>query len=72
MKPKLVKNWNTAHKWLSIRLIALAAIWETIPFEAKSVIPDPWNSWITIALIVGAGIGRLIDQGYSLDNEKTK
>lgn len=60
---KFVENWRAAPKWISMQLIALAAIWEGLPIEARAVIPMEWQSWITLALLVGAGFGRLIDQG---------
>ena len=60
---KLVPNWRAAWKWLSIQLIALAAVWESLPPEAIAAIPDPWSGRVTLALLVGAGIGRIIDQG---------
>lgn len=59
---RLVDNWNEALGWLSMRFIGLALIWEGIPLEAKAVIPEYWQGWITIALLVGAGIGRMIKQ----------
>ncbi len=60
---KLVPNARQAWKWLSMHFIALAAIWETLPPEAVAVIPDPWRGWVTLVLLVGAGLGRLVDQG---------
>ena len=60
---KLVSNWRAAPKWLSMQMIALAAIWESLPPETLAVIPDPWRGYITLGLLIGAGIGRLIDQG---------
>jgi len=60
---KLVPNWRAAWKWLSIQMIALAAVWESLPPEAIAAIPDPWGGRVTLALLVGAGIGRIIDQG---------
>jgi hypothetical protein len=60
---KLVSNWQAAPKWLSMQLIALATIWESLPADAVAVIPDPWRGYVTLALLIGAGIGRMIDQG---------
>lgn len=59
----LVKNWKSAWKWLSIQFIAIAALWETIPLEAKAVLSPDTQSWITLGLLVAAGVGRMIDQG---------
>ena len=60
---KLVPNWRKAPKWLSMQMIALATIWETLPPEAVAVIPDPWRGYVTLILLIGAGMGRMIDQG---------
>ena len=60
---KLVPNWTKAWKWMGVQFIALAAIWETIPLEAKAVLEPSTQSWITLGLLVAAGLGRMIDQG---------
>ena len=59
----LVKNWKSAWRWLSVQFIALAALWETIPLEAKAVLSADTQSWVTFGLLVAAGLGRMIDQG---------
>ena len=66
---KLVENWRSAWRWLSLQFIALAVIWEGIPLEAKAVIPVEWQGWITLTLLVGAGLGRLVDQGTAAKPE---
>lgn len=60
---KLVPNWQSAPKWFSVQAIALATLWESLPLDAKAVIPDPWGGYITLALLVAAGLGRMVDQG---------
>lgn len=60
---KLVPNASKAWRWLSMQMIALAALWETIPLEAKAVLDPSTQSWITLGLLVAAGLGRMIDQG---------
>lgn len=60
---RLVSNWKAAPKWLSVQFIGLAAIWESLPPEAVAVIPDPWRGYVTLVLLIGAGLGRMIDQG---------
>ena len=60
---KLVPNASKAWKWISVQFIAFAALWETIPLEAKAVLEPSTQSWITLGLLVGAGLGRMIDQG---------
>ena len=60
---RLVPNAGKAWKWLSMQFIAFAALWETIPLEAKAVLDPSTQSWITLGLLVGAGLGRMIAQG---------
>lgn len=60
---KLVDNWDEALGWISMRMIGLALIWESIPAEAKAVLPEAMQHWTTIVLLVGAGIGRMVKQG---------
>jgi hypothetical protein len=60
---RLVENWRAAWKWLSMQFIGLALIWESLPPDAVAVIPEPWGGWITLVLLIGAGLGRMIDQG---------
>ena len=60
---KLVSNWKSAWRWMSVQFIALAALWESIPIEAKAVLDPSTQSSITLALLVAAGLGRMIDQG---------
>jgi hypothetical protein len=60
---RLVPNWKSAWKWLSVQMIALATIWESLPPDAIAAIPDPWAGRVTLILLIGAGLGRMIDQG---------
>ncbi|HRH13446.1 MAG TPA: hypothetical protein PK225_03750 [Azonexus sp.] len=46
-----------------MQFIAFAALWESIPIEAKAVLDPSTQSWITLGLLVAAGLGRMIDQG---------
>ena len=63
---KLVDNWKDAWKWLSMRFLALAAVWETIPEEAKMAVFSPANQGkVTFALILLAALGRVKDQGVA-------
>ena len=59
----LVPNWRKAPRWISMQMIALATLWESLPPDAVAVIPDPWRGYVTLALLIGAGLGRMIDQG---------
>lgn len=60
---KLVPNASKAWRWISMQMIALAALWESIPLEAKAVLDPSTQSWITLGLLLAAGLGRMIDQG---------
>lgn len=63
---KLIPNWKDAWKFLSMRLLALAAVWETIPEEAKMAVLSPTNQGkVTFALLVLAALGRVKDQGLA-------
>jgi hypothetical protein len=59
---RLVSNWQTAWKWFSVQAIAAATLWESLPVEAKEAVPEPWRGYVTLGLLVVAGIGRMIDQ----------
>lgn len=60
---RLVSDWKSAWKWISLQMIALATLWESLPPDAIAAIPDPWAGRVTLALLIGAGIGRMVDQG---------
>ena len=60
---RLVSNWKSAWRWLSLQFIAFAALWESIPLEAKAVLDPATQSWITLGLLLAAGLGRMVDQG---------
>jgi len=64
---QLVPNVRKAWRWLSMQLLALAAIaevaWATMPPDALAVIPPDWRGYISLGLVVAAMLGRVIDQG---------
>ena len=61
---KLVPNAGKAWKWLSMQLMGLALLWESIPEEAKdAVFTDANQGRITVGIILAAAVGRMIDQG---------
>ena len=66
---KLVPNYKDAWKWWSMQLLVLngllQGIWEAMPPDALAVIPQDWRGYITIGLLVLAGVVRLIDQGLN-------
>lgn len=59
---KLVDDADKAWRWLSMRFIVLAGVWESLPYEAQAVIPDPWRGYVTLILLAGAGLGRVVKQ----------
>lgn len=63
----LVPNARKAWRWLSMQFMALAAAaevaWQTMPPDALAVIPADWRGYISLALVLAAMAGRLIDQG---------
>lgn len=63
---RLVPDWKSAWRWLSVQFMTLAAAaevaWRTLPPEALAVIPPDWQGYITLGLILAGLIGRMIDQ----------
>ena len=60
---KLVDNWNKAWTWLSMWFITGALIWEGIPEEAKdAALSESSQGRITMALLIAAGVGRMVKQ----------
>jgi hypothetical protein len=68
---KLVKGWQNFWKWHSTQAMAVAALfpilWENLPSDLKSWVPDTWMPWVVAAVLIGGLLGRLRDQG--LDND---
>lgn len=70
MKLRLVANWRAAWKWLSMQLIAAAAVWEGIPDDVKlAVVSIENHGRVTFWLLIGAAVGRVIDQGTATSQE---
>lgn len=71
---KLVPNWQRAHRFISVQLMALVAgiqgIWPNIPADLKSALPAGVVNWVSIALLVAAVAARLIDQGSVTETPK--
>ncbi len=60
---KLVDHWEKAWTWLSMQLIAVTLLWESIPEDAKdAMFSDEWQGRITFWLLMAAAIGRMIKQ----------
>lgn len=67
MKPKLVRNWRSAWKWHSTRILAAIAVlpivWMELPPEVKMLVPASWQPWIFSGIALAGIIGRIKDQG---------
>ena len=63
---KLIEEWKSAHKLLTVQLAALLAAittaWEYIP-EVKDYLDPAWVKWFAVAMIVA----RVIKQGEAKD-----
>lgn len=72
---KLIPNWQRAHRMISVQLCALAGaingIWPTIPQDLKDALPHNLVHYVSIALLVAAVAGRLIDQGSVTETKDT-
>lgn len=67
---KLVDDWNEALGWISMRIIGLTLLWESIPEEAKdAVFSDTNQGRVTFWLLVAAAVGRMIKQGHDVPQE---
>jgi hypothetical protein len=62
LRDRLVDNADEAWRWLSMRFVAVAFAWEMMPPEVTSIIPDPYNGWLTAVLLFGAALGRVYKQ----------
>ncbi len=64
---RLVDNWKRAHRMISVQLCAIAGAingaWPAIPQDLKDALPHDIVHYVSIALLVAAVAGRLIDQG---------
>ena len=62
----MVKNWQTAWRWLSVQIAALLAIlplaWSEMPEDMKAYIPAEWQPWIVSGMALAIIAGRLKDQ----------
>lgn len=63
---KLIDNWHKAHRMLSVQAMALAAAiqgaWPNIPDDLKAALPPTLVHWVSLALLVGGIVGRLVAQ----------
>lgn len=63
---KFVNNARSAWKWFSVQILALiifvTAIWDQLPPDVQSQIPEEYRGPIVSTLAVLGLIGRLIKQ----------
>lgn len=63
---KLVQDWKSAYKWLTIHLsilgIVATGMWDYIP-TLQTIIPAPLMTKITLGLFGAIMIARIIKQG---------
>jgi len=66
MKIELVEDWRRAHRWLSVRLmalgVALQSAWPLVPDDVKSHLPSWLFSSLSIGILIAAVAGRLVQQ----------
>ena len=63
---RLVQNWRSAWRWISVQSMALAAAlqlgWASLDAELRSSIPGEWVTGLTVAILVFGALGRLVQQ----------
>lgn len=62
---KLVENWKSAWKWISIQIAALAAAIQAAILAFPSVkdyLSDTITHWVGLVLLLSLIVGRMIDQ----------
>ena len=63
---KLIDNWKSAHRMLSVQAMALTAAilgaWPMIPEDLKAALPPHLVHWVSITLLVFGIAGRLVSQ----------
>lgn len=65
-KLKLVEDWRSARKWLSVKCMALAgalqSTWLFIPDDMKTSVPPGLVGKVTLGLLILGLLGRLFQQ----------
>lgn len=66
MKPKLVADWRSAWKWLSVQAMSVTAtflvVWALLPEKMQDAFSPTELKLMAAALLVAGVAGRLIDQ----------
>lgn len=66
-RPRLVNDWHRCWRWFSMQLMASAAAIQvtvlSLPKEWQDkYVPESVMHGLVLALIAGAGLGRVVDQ----------
>lgn len=68
---KLIPDWKNAYKYFSTQAMALTlavqTTWASLPDEFKSKLPEGTAYWLSLVLLVGGIVGRLVSQGAKND-----
>jgi hypothetical protein len=63
---KLVDNWKSAWRWLSVQAMTISAIvpaaWLSVPEDMRAAVPADWLAYAAITLAGLGIIGRLVKQ----------
>ena len=63
---KLVPNWKSAWKWLSVQFVAAAGAVQlsvlAFPDSMRGWLPDWLTHLLAVGLLLAAVLGRLVDQ----------
>lgn len=63
---KLVADWRKAWKWFSMQafalIVAIPAVWVTLPDDVKAMMPSGWGPWVLTTIALCGMIGRMVDQ----------
>ena len=68
---KLVNNWKTAYRMLSVQVLAVLTavpvVWAQLPEESQALIPEEYRGYV-LGFVALCGIAaRLVDQGLGND-----
>lgn len=68
---KLIKDWKSAYRFFSMQAMALTltvqTAWVSLPEDLKARLPDGTAYWLSLALLIGGIVGRVVSQGGNND-----
>ena len=72
---KLIPEWRSAHRMLSVQAMTLAAAiqtaWPLIPDDLRAALPPVVPHVVSIVLLLAGIAGRLLQQGIANPPDKT-